>query len=107
MKKRNKDILWGFALASILSFMITGNPFFPLAMVLLLIGSGLLGIPIALDLISDATTYQWIIITLSISLLMMFYGFVKQKTSFGKTIFILGFIVWSGIGLVYGLGKIF
>ena len=103
MKKITKYILWGFVVSSLLSYLFAANIYLPLIIIFFLIVGWLFGIPMVLDYMWDAPTHQLILIMIALSLVMMLYGLIKQKTSLGKTIFVLGFVIWSGVGVFYGL----
>jgi hypothetical protein len=92
-----------FLFVSILSYIFTNNFFLPMSAIFFLLLSSIIGIPMALEYPWATETHQLIIIFATISLGMMIFGMIKKKTHLGMIIFSLGFLSWSGIGLVFGL----
>jgi hypothetical protein len=103
--KKIKILLAIFIILSIISYIFMGNILLPLSIIFFFFLSSIVGIPMALDYPWSTEVHQFIIISSSISFLVMIYGGIKRKTRLGIVSFVLGFISWSMVGLVYGLGQ--
>ncbi|SFV56180.1 hypothetical protein MNB_SV-13-2078 [hydrothermal vent metagenome] len=65
--------------------------------------SSIVGMPMALEYPWSYEVHQTIVIFSTLALAIMIYGIFRRKSRLGKVLFLLGFLLWSGIGLFFGL----
>ena len=88
----------------IISYTIIDDFFYPLNAIILFIMASIVGIPMAIGYPWDLATHQVILVSSAISFLMMLYGAIQRKTRLGIISLVVGYVVWSTVGLVFGLG---
>jgi len=105
MNKKFGIFLSVLIILCIISYIAIEDFFYPLKIILFFVIASIVGIPMAIEYPWDLATHQVIIlVSSSISFLMMLYGAIRKKTKLGVISFVVGYIAWSVVGLVYGLG---
>ena len=89
---------------SLISYMVIDDFFYPLNIIFLFVAASIVGIPMAIGYPWDSATHQVILVSSAISFLMMLYGAIQRKTRLGIISLVVGYVVWSTVGLVFGFG---
>lgn len=72
-------------------------------MIFFLLLSSVVGLPMALEYPWSSEIHLMILVFGTLALVMMIFGILKRKNRLGIILFIVGFLLWSGIGLFFGL----